>query len=419
MNFALYPPEVNSGRMYTGPGAGPMTAAAAAWDALAAELHSVGVSAQAAVAELTATSWQGPSAAAMTAAVAPYLSWVHTTAAQAEETAGQLRAAIVAYEAAFAATVPPPVIAANRSLLMSLVATNILGQNTAAIAATEAHYAQMWAQDVAAMTGYAGAVAAATVVTPFSEPPPTSQAMTAQVAGAGAQSSGLPTQLAQLSTVVPAALQQLIAPTAAPAAVAAPAAASAPSGLISTLTGAFSPIGVGAIGGIGWLIAMQILGLSQNGSGVAGLLSGHPHPGGVLGPLAGGYISATTPAPTAGVAPSAPVTAGLGNARLVSGLAVPPSWASAAPAVRTLAAVSPLTGAGPAATGEARLFSNMAMSSLAGSALGNAGTRPIAGASTARAVGGTAVGDDDTATSATIIVIPAGTEGLDGLGGPP
>lgn len=112
------------------------------------------------------------------------------------------------------------------------------------------------------------------------------------------------------------------------------------------------------------------------------------------------------------------MTAGLGNARLVSGLAVPPSWATAAPSVRTLAAVSSLTGAGPAATGEARLFGNMAMSSLAGSAMGNAGTRPIAATGTARAVGGAAAADDDTATSATIIVIPAGTEGLDGLGGP-
>ncbi|MCV7315233.1 PPE family protein [Mycolicibacillus parakoreensis] len=417
MNFALYPPEVNSGRMYAGPGAGPMTAAAAAWDALAAELHTVGASAQTAVAGLTATSWQGPSSAAMTAAVAPYLSWVHTTAAQAEETAAQLRAAVVAFEAAFTATVPPPVIAANRSLLMSLVATNILGQNTAAIAATEAHYVQMWAQDVAAMVGYAAAAAAATAVTPFSEPPSTSQAMTAEVAGAGAQGAGVPTQLAQLSSVVPAALQQLIVPTAAPAALAAPAAASVPTDVISTLTGAFSPIGVGAIAGIGWLAAMQILGLSQNGSGVAGLLSGRPHPGGVLGPLAGGYISATTPAPTAGVAPSAPVTAGLGKARLVSGLAVPPNWASAAPSVRTLAAVSSLTGAAPAATGEARLFGNMAMSSLAGSALGNAGTRPMSAATTARAVGASTA-DEESATSATIIVIPAGTEGLDGLGGP-
>ena len=35
MDFAMLPPEVNSGRMYAGPGSGPMLAAAAAWDGLA------------------------------------------------------------------------------------------------------------------------------------------------------------------------------------------------------------------------------------------------------------------------------------------------------------------------------------------------------------------------------------------------
>ncbi len=44
MDFAFLPPEVNSGRMYTGPGAGPMLAAAAAWDDLAAELSSTAAS---------------------------------------------------------------------------------------------------------------------------------------------------------------------------------------------------------------------------------------------------------------------------------------------------------------------------------------------------------------------------------------
>ncbi|HEY9304554.1 MAG TPA: PPE domain-containing protein, partial [Mycobacterium sp.] len=83
------------------------------------------------------------------------------------------RAAASAYETAFAMTVPPPAIAANRSLLESLVATNILGYNTPAIAATEAHYGEMWAQNAAAMYGYAGASAAASTLTPFRPPPPT------------------------------------------------------------------------------------------------------------------------------------------------------------------------------------------------------------------------------------------------------
>ena len=42
MDFGIYPPEINSGRMYTGPGSGPMLAAAQAWGALADELYSDG-----------------------------------------------------------------------------------------------------------------------------------------------------------------------------------------------------------------------------------------------------------------------------------------------------------------------------------------------------------------------------------------
>ena len=156
--------------MYAGPGAGPMLAAASAWDGLAAELHSAASSYQSAIASLTAGPWLGPSAATMAAAAAPYVTWMQTAAAQAEQTANQAIAAAAAYEAAFAETVPPPVVAANRSLLAALVATNFFGQNTSAIATTETQYAEMWAQDTGAMQGYAGASAAATKLQPFSSP---------------------------------------------------------------------------------------------------------------------------------------------------------------------------------------------------------------------------------------------------------
>ena len=46
MDFALLPPEVNSARMYAGPGSGPMLAASAAWDGLAADLESTAASYQ-------------------------------------------------------------------------------------------------------------------------------------------------------------------------------------------------------------------------------------------------------------------------------------------------------------------------------------------------------------------------------------
>ncbi|ORB11092.1 hypothetical protein BST37_20915, partial [Mycobacterium noviomagense] len=165
MNFPMFPPEVNSGLMYTGPGSGPLLAAATTWEGLAAELSAAANAYQSVVAGLTTGPWLGPASASMAAAVAPYVTWMRTTAAQAEETAAQARMAAAAYETAFAATVPPPAVAANRSLLMMLVATNILGQKTPAIAATEAQYSEMWAQDVAAMYGYATAAASATVLT--------------------------------------------------------------------------------------------------------------------------------------------------------------------------------------------------------------------------------------------------------------
>jgi PPE-repeat protein len=171
LGFGGLPPEVNSARMYGGAGSGPLVAAAAAWDGVAAELNSAATSYQAVVSELTGGPWLRPSSRSMTGAAAGYVAWIKTTAAQAEMTASQARSAVAAYEAAFTATVPPPVIAANRALLAALVATNILGQNTPAIANTEAHYAEMWAQDASAMYAYAGSSAAATQITPFTSPP--------------------------------------------------------------------------------------------------------------------------------------------------------------------------------------------------------------------------------------------------------
>ena len=172
-DFGALPPEINSGRMYTGPGSGPMLAAAAAWDGLAAELDSSATGCASVVTELASAPWLGPASRSMVAAVTPYVSWLATAAMLAEEAGSQARAATAAYEAAFVLTVPPPVIAANRVLLMTLVATNFFGQNTAEIAATEAQYAEMWAQDAAAMYGYAGSSATATQLTSFSQPAPT------------------------------------------------------------------------------------------------------------------------------------------------------------------------------------------------------------------------------------------------------
>lgn len=156
MDFGALPPEVNSGRMYCGPGSAPMVAAASAWNGLAAELSVAAVGYERVITTLQTEEWLGPASTLMVEAVAPYVAWMRATAIQAEQAASQARAAAAAYETAFAAIVPPPLIAANRARLTSLVTHNVFGQNTASIAATEAQYAEMWAQDAMAMYGYAG-----------------------------------------------------------------------------------------------------------------------------------------------------------------------------------------------------------------------------------------------------------------------
>ncbi|OBH88334.1 PPE domain-containing protein, partial [Mycobacterium sp. E2989] len=66
----------------------------------------------------------------------------------------QASSAAAAYESVFSSVVPPPVIAANRALVQQLQATNVIGQNTGAIAQLEAQYGEFWAQDAGAMATY-------------------------------------------------------------------------------------------------------------------------------------------------------------------------------------------------------------------------------------------------------------------------
>ncbi|MEE2855464.1 MAG: PPE family protein [Actinomycetota bacterium] len=212
LDFAQLPPEINSALIYSGPGSGPLLAAAAAWDGLATDLRSAASAYGAVISSLTDGPWQGPAASAMLTAVVPQVAWLSGTGGKAEHVAAQAVAAATAYELAFAETVPPPVIAANRALLAELLATNVLGQNIATIAATEAQYGEMWAQDAGAMYGYAGGSAAASMLPPF-EPaePATDPAGAARQAAAVAQAAGRGGESAQ--DVVPQTLSALAGST--------------------------------------------------------------------------------------------------------------------------------------------------------------------------------------------------------------
>jgi PPE-repeat protein len=214
-DFGAFPPEVNSAKMYAGPGSTSLLSAAAAWNGLASELRSQAANYTSIVSNLTGEGWRGQASTAMAAAAAPYAAWMNTTAAQAEQTANQAMSAASAYDAAFGMTVPPPVIAANRTQLASLVATNLLGQNGPAIAITEAQYGQMWAQDATAMYGYAAQSATATKVPAFTTAPQTTApgALAGQAA-ATTQATGTSTQasLSQLTSAVPTTLQGMASP---------------------------------------------------------------------------------------------------------------------------------------------------------------------------------------------------------------
>ncbi|ORB87135.1 hypothetical protein B1987_00995 [Mycobacterium kansasii] len=171
-HFSWLPPEVNSARMYSGAGSGSLHAAAAAWQRLAQDLHGTASSFRSVIAALLHGQWAGTASMSMAAAAAPLTGWLTAAAEHAQLSSGQTQAAATAYESAFSATVHPAAVAANRILLATLVHTNFLGQNAPAIATTESAYAEMWAQDVAAMVGYhTKAMTLASTLSPLSAPP--------------------------------------------------------------------------------------------------------------------------------------------------------------------------------------------------------------------------------------------------------
>ncbi|WP_082953004.1 PPE family protein [Mycobacterium sp. 852002-10029_SCH5224772] len=170
MDFGALPPEINSGLMYSGPGAGSMVQAAAAWDTLAAWLCTAAADYRSVTAKLAAQS-EGPAPSAMCEAAAAYTDWLDANAARSQHAAIQLSAAAGAYESAFAATVPPPAIAGNRARRMSLVSADCLRHHSAAIADIDTEYDVMWAQNAGAMYAYADAAAGSVAMTPFAPPP--------------------------------------------------------------------------------------------------------------------------------------------------------------------------------------------------------------------------------------------------------
>ncbi len=333
-DFAARPPELNSGLIYSGAGAGPLMAASSAFNNLSSELSSNAASYESVISQLTDSEWTGPSSEAMSAAAQPYIEWLETTSAQLRVAATQATTSAAAYETAHAASIPPPVIAANRAQLAALVATNILGQNTPAIAANEALYGEFWAQDAAAMYGYASSAStASSTLTPLIPP-----AENSSPAGQGQQAAAV------------SSAQSAANAAASPAASSAAAAPAAASPLLSALNGLFAvPIVSNSIYNIGvtlaWNTAMMTATLPLAGHFLAGA------PFGVTisdtAPLGAGLGFGTT---LAGASSGAgglggATLAGMGSASSVGGMSVPAGWSAAAPGVES-AAGTQLAGSG-------------------------------------------------------------------------
>ena len=221
MDYGILPPEINSARIYTGPGSGPILAAASAWGGLAARAEFRGIVLHCGDLRVDRrllgrsgcrSRWRPRPR--------PTSTWMSTAAAQAEETAGQAKAAAAALRSGIRDD------GSARGRRGKPGAAGGAGRDKCAwaktppaIAATEALYAEMWAQDAAAMYGYAGSSAAAAAVTPFSSPPQTTNsagrlARPARLSQATGTSTGTGVQstLSQVVSTVPNALQGLASP---------------------------------------------------------------------------------------------------------------------------------------------------------------------------------------------------------------
>jgi PPE-repeat protein len=191
------------------------------------------------------------------------------------------------------------------------------------------------------MYGYAGASAAATTVTPFNPPPPTTNpAGTGTQAAAVTQAAATPAGAAQnMLSQVPNALQSLASAQSPNPSTAIMSFTNSPGNqALEKFLGSVTDVevipfeaslfvGAGVVNPISPLYPAAIPAASAVAAKLAAPAAG-------LGGLAGGLTGSYGPG----------VSAGLGRAVTVGGLSVPQSWATASPAIRLAATALPVAG---------------------------------------------------------------------------
>jgi PPE-repeat protein len=315
MDFGALLPEINSACMYAGAGATPLLAAAAAWNGISDALNTAASSFESIITRLSTEHWMGPASQSMVAAAQPLLIWLTYTAESSALASAQAMASAAAFETALARTVPPAEVAANRAQFAALTATNILGQNVPAIAATEARYGEMWAQDASAMYTYAASSATAARLNPLARPSNWTDpvGITGQAAAVGRAAHAVK----GLSSAEPSTDFE-----------------AAPGGLLYGIDGL---LGTPALH---WMVGHNVPAVA--GDYVATTLGGIQAPGTDGLNIKGSEIRTAPGAmPAAAVANTVtpagvgatPLVTGVGNAPSVGRLSVPPSWFTAAAAM--------------------------------------------------------------------------------------
>ncbi|MFZ3345049.1 PPE family protein [Mycobacterium sp.] len=355
MSFMMFPPEINSGLMYSGAGSAPLMAAASAWDELAADLEATAASYQTVIGQLTGSTWLGPTSARMAAATAPFVDWLAGTAGQAAETGAQAKLAAAAYEGAFSATVPPAVVAANRSLLAALVATNFLGQNTPAIAATEAQYMEMWFQDGLTMDTYATTSQQAVVLPQQTPAPTTSDGGTSADTAAAAQSttnsaSGIGSLGTDLESLLTNGLTNVLGDLGVPTSLSSPIVSALTSTGLGSTTSSILPIqGVYYATMFASMPAKMLISMSNSMSASQAMQAGNQA---MLADVSS-LVDAKMKAMLASISGQmrgfgSTISAQLASAHKLGGLSIPNGWAQAAPEMTRAAPVLPATSISPA-----------------------------------------------------------------------
>ncbi|WP_024443333.1 MULTISPECIES: PPE family protein [unclassified Mycobacterium] len=349
MSFSIFPPEINSGLIYTGPGSSPLLEAAAAWTQLSSELMTSATATHSVIANLDST-WTGAGSAVATASTAPYVAWLEQAAVTAANNAALATQAAALFEAARAASVPPAVIAANRAMLLALISTNFFGQNTPLIQATEHQYEVMWATDGAAMDTYSGSAEANNnALQQVSNPPQAAQATTQGTPGSAeggptpGTGTGVPTTPGYDFATVGGLLDAVGLPSTMLGAKAG----------ATTISSVMSPISYGSMPLmmlVRFLPMLMQFARMGGAAGATGALAGQTAAGGAgtlmtqigdfvndklqgaVGVLAGHFSSATNA-----------ISAKLGQAASMGALKVPGAWSMAADGMVRAAPVLPAT----------------------------------------------------------------------------